>query len=229
MVAVAAGSLAVCVCTRGTGAAETSGAVLCRSRQPADCLHYRRFLPAAVAHLQPGERVLIHAASGGVGLAAVQIAQRAGAEIFATAGSPRKRSYLSALGIQHVMDSRTLDFSEVIQTLTGGAGVDVVLNTLAGESIAKSLSVLAENGRFVEIGKSGLLTPEQAAALGKGRSYTIVDWTENARQEPALIRSSLALYWMTLLPGFTIPAAAKLPDERSRGCLPLYGSGAPHR
>ncbi|NWG15756.1 MAG: SDR family NAD(P)-dependent oxidoreductase [Chloroflexi bacterium] len=141
--------------------------------------------------LSAGERVLIHAAAGGVGMAAVQLAQRAGAEIFATAGSPEKREFLKSLGVQHVMDSRTLDFADEVMRITGGRGVDMVLNSLAGEFIPKSLSVLAEGGRFLEIGKSGLLTDEQAAALGRGRSYLIVDWTDDVRRNPALIREML--------------------------------------
>src|SRR5262249_7464892 len=111
----------------------------------------------SLARLQPGERVLIHAAAGGVGLAAVQLAQRAGAEIFATAGSEEKRTHLKSLGIKHVMDSRTLAFADEILEKAGGEGVDVVLNSLSGEAIARSLRVLRPFGRFVEIGKSDIL------------------------------------------------------------------------
>lgn len=141
--------------------------------------------------LQSGDRVLIHAAAGGVGQAAVQLAQRAGAEIFATAGSEEKREYLRSMGVQHVMDSRSLDFADQIMQITEGKGVDLVLNSLAGDSIPKSLSVLADNGRFLEIGKSGLLTPEQAAALGRGIQYHVVDWTPDARDNPQLIRDMM--------------------------------------
>ena len=80
-----------------------------------------------LAQLAPGERVLIHAGAGGVGLAAVQIAQQVGAEIFATAGSDEKRDYLRSLGVEHVMNSRTLDFADEILQITGRQGVDVVL------------------------------------------------------------------------------------------------------
>jgi NADPH:quinone reductase-like Zn-dependent oxidoreductase/SAM-dependent methyltransferase len=144
-----------------------------------------------LGRLQAGERVLIHAAAGGVGLAAVQLAQRAGAEIFATAGSLEKRAYLTSLGVSHVTDSRSLDFAAEIMSLTGGRGVDMVLNSLAGEFTTKSLSVLAAGGRFLEIGKSDLLTAEQAAQLGRGIAYHIVDWGVTAQQDPALIRSML--------------------------------------
>src|SRR5207247_7948498 len=76
-----------------------------------------------LAQLAPGERVLIHAATGGVGLAALQIARQAGAEIFATAGSPEKRDYLRSLGVVHVMDSRTLTFADEVLEITDGRGV----------------------------------------------------------------------------------------------------------
>ncbi|HVC19696.1 MAG TPA: SDR family NAD(P)-dependent oxidoreductase [Vicinamibacterales bacterium] len=104
------------------------------------------------ARLQPGERVLIHAAAGGVGLAAIQIAQHIGAEIFATAGNPAKREYLSSLGVRHVSTSRALSFADDIRSWTNGEGVDVVLNSLSGEFIPASLGLLRAYGRFVEIG-----------------------------------------------------------------------------
>jgi NADPH:quinone reductase-like Zn-dependent oxidoreductase len=109
-----------------------------------------------LGRLAAGERVLIHAASGGVGLAAVHIAQRIGAEIFATAGSPKKRAYLESLGIKHVMDSRSLSFAEEVMARTDRRGVDVVLNSLSGEAMVKSLDVVAPFGRFLEIGKRDL-------------------------------------------------------------------------
>ena len=144
-----------------------------------------------LGQMRAGDKVLIHAAAGGVGLAAVQLAKRAGAEIFGTAGSPEKRAYLESLGVQHVMDSRSLEFADQVMAATGGRGVDLVLNSLAGDFIPRSLSVLAEGGRFFEIGKSGLLTDEQAAKLGGGRQYFVIDWGEDARRDPALIRKLL--------------------------------------
>ena len=110
----------------------------------------------ALVHLgriKTGERVLIHAAAGGVGMAAVKLCLHRKAEIFATAGSERKRRFLRELGIEHVMNSRTLDFVKEIDRITHGKGVDVVLNSLAGEFLIESLNVLGEFGRFLEIGK----------------------------------------------------------------------------
>ena len=106
-----------------------------------------------LGRLTKGETVLVHGAAGGVGLAAVQIAKSLGARIIGTAGSPVKRSLLSALGVDHVLDSRSLGFADQVMQLTGGRGVDVVLNSLAGEAMEKSLNCLAPFGRFLELGK----------------------------------------------------------------------------
>jgi len=106
-----------------------------------------------VARLRKGERVLIHAGAGGVGMAAIQIAHHLGAEVIASAGSPAKRTLLQTLGVKHVIDSRRGDFAEAVMEFTDRRGVDVVLNALAGEAIPMGLACLAEFGRFVEIGK----------------------------------------------------------------------------
>jgi len=106
-----------------------------------------------LARLQPGERVLIHGAAGGVGIAAVQIAKWRGAEICATAGSDEKRDFLHLLGADYVFDSRSLAFADEILAITDGGGVDVVLNSLAGEAINRNLRVLKPFGRFLELGK----------------------------------------------------------------------------
>ena len=139
-----------------------------------------------LGRMKAGDRVLIHAAAGGVGLAAVQMAQRAGAEIFATAGSPEKRRHLRELGIAHVFDSRSLDFADEIMRETGGRGVDIVLNSLAGEFIAKSVSVLASGGRFLELGKRGILTREQFSAERPDCEYHAYDMGE-ASADPSLV------------------------------------------
>jgi phthiocerol/phenolphthiocerol synthesis type-I polyketide synthase C len=147
----------------------------------------------SMAKLEPRERVLIHAAAGGVGLAAIQIAKRAGAEIFATAGSPEKRAFLHSLGVEHVMDSRTLSFAEQVLEATDGVGVDVVLNSLSGDAISHSLDVLAPFGRFVEIGKTDIY---QNRLLGlnpfrKSISYYAVDLDRMFRSRRSLIRQLL--------------------------------------
>jgi NADPH:quinone reductase-like Zn-dependent oxidoreductase len=141
--------------------------------------------------ISAGERVLIHAAAGGVGLAAVQLAQRADAEIFATAGSPEKRAFLKALGVQHVLDSRSLAFADEILALTGGEGVDLVLNSLSGDFIAKSVAVLADNGRFLEIGKRDIWSAEEVAALKPNAGYLVIDLMAEGLQKPQLIGAIL--------------------------------------
>lgn len=130
-----------------------------------------------LSKLAPGERILIHAAAGGVGLAAVMLARRLGAEIFATAGNQEKREFLKSLGVTHVMNSRTLAFADEIMEATGGAGVDVVLNSLSGEAIAKSISVLGPQGRFVEIGKTDIAQGKSLnlAPFANSLSYFAVD------------------------------------------------------
>ncbi|GAA3784427.1 type I polyketide synthase [Streptomyces coacervatus] len=104
----------------------------------------------------PGRTVLVHAAAGATGLAAVQHAQARGAAVIATAGTPEKRDFLHLIGVEHVLDSRSLAFADQVRRLTGGRGVDVVLNSLAGEAIPLGLGLLAPGGRFIEIGKRDL-------------------------------------------------------------------------
>jgi amino acid adenylation domain-containing protein len=103
------------------------------------------------AQLRRGETVLIHAASGGVGLAAVQIARRLGAVVLATAGSPRKREFLQKLGVHAVFDSRSTAFVEGVRTHTSGRGAEVVLNSLSGELMHASLACVRPFGRFIEL------------------------------------------------------------------------------
>ncbi len=129
-----------------------------------------------VAHLQAGERVLVHAGAGGVGMAAIQIAHHLGAEVIASGGSPAKRALLSVLGVKHVIDSRRADFAEAVMELTDGKGVDVVLNALAAEAIPMGLSCLAQFGRFIEIGKRDIYQNSRIPLwpLRKNASFHVV-------------------------------------------------------
>ncbi len=135
--------------------------------------------------LRPGERVLVHAGSGGVGLAAIQIAKRIGAEIFATAGSPRKRDYLKSLGIEHVLDSRSLDFAGRIMEATAGEGIDLVVNSLTGETIAASLSVLRTDGRFMELGKTDLWDQRRVDEVRPGVTFYPIALDQMMAEQPA--------------------------------------------
>ncbi|GAB4460440.1 MAG: hypothetical protein OHK0037_07690 [Elainellaceae cyanobacterium] len=143
-----------------------------------------------LAKLQPGDRILIHAAAGGVGLAAVQLAQRLGAEVYATA-SAAKQGFLKSLGVQQVFDSRTLEFADQIAKVTNGRGVDVVLNSLNGDYIPRSLELLSPQGRFVEIGKLGIWTAEQVHALRPDVDYFSFDLLEVSKEEPDSIAALL--------------------------------------
>ena len=133
----------------------------------------------ALARIQPGDTVLVHAAAGGVGQAAIQLCRRIGATVFATA-SAAKWDFLKAQGIPLVMSSRDVEFKDEILRATGGRGVDVVLNSLGGEFIPASLDVLAPGGRFVEIGKLGIWTPGQIAEVRPDAAYFTFDLSEAA-------------------------------------------------
>lgn len=106
-----------------------------------------------LARLRKGETVLIHGGAGGVGLAAIQIAQLIGAVPIVTAGSPEKQALLRQLGVEHVLHSRSLAFADDVMRITEGAGVNVVLNSLAADAMERSIECLASFGRFVELGK----------------------------------------------------------------------------
>jgi acyl transferase domain-containing protein/aryl carrier-like protein len=146
-----------------------------------------------LGRLNSGETVLIHSASGGVGLAAVQVARRAGAEVFATAGTPEKRDYLRALGIDTVLDSRSLAFADEVRRRTGGRGVDVILNTLPGAAIARGLEALADHGRFLEIGKRDIYENNRLGLLPfrNNLAFFAIDLDQVIRQRPALLGSLL--------------------------------------
>ncbi|MFI9161981.1 SDR family NAD(P)-dependent oxidoreductase [Kitasatospora aureofaciens] len=129
-----------------------------------------------VAGLKPGERVLIHAATGGVGTAAVQLARHLGAEVFATASRPKWKA-LRADGLDdaHIADSRTLDFEQHFRASSDGHGMDVVLDSLSGEFVDASLRLLAPGGRFAEMGKTDIRDAEEVAARHPGVRYRAFD------------------------------------------------------
>lgn len=129
----------------------------------------------SVANMKPGQRILIHAAAGGVGLAALRLARRAGVEVIGTASTPEKRAFLLAEGALAAFDSRSTTFAREVMQVTSGAGVDIVLNSLSGEFIDAGLRVLSDGGCFVEIGKSGIWTAEEVASRYPAVRYEIVD------------------------------------------------------
>lgn len=144
--------------------------------------HYGLF---ELAKVSAGQQVLIHAASGGVGLAAIQLALRAGAIVHGTAGSQAKREYLIERGCKGVANSRTPDFAAEVQTWTEGRGVDVVLNCLTGESIGAGLASVGPGGAFVEIGRGGIWSREKVASVRSDVRYFPFALDELVVDEPA--------------------------------------------
>jgi NADPH:quinone reductase-like Zn-dependent oxidoreductase/acyl carrier protein len=162
------------------------------------------------AKLNPRDKVLIHAASGGVGLAAIQMAQQQGAEVYATA-STFKRATLRKLGVEHVYDSRTTDFADQILADTDGAGVDVVLNSLTSEGfIEATVRATAKNGRFAEIAKRDIWTPEQMAEARPDIAYEIVALDTVMFTEPERIRTLLSEVSDGLAKGEWTPLPAEI-------------------
>ena len=170
-----------------------------------------------LAQLQPGERVLIHGAAGGVGIAAIQVARQIGAEIYATAGSAEKREFVALLGADHVFDSRSAGFDDAILEQTAGEGVDVVLNSLAGEAIERNLRALRPFGRFVELGKRDFY---ENTAIGlrpfrNNISYFGVDADQLMKLRPALASQVFGEVMNEFAQGRLTPLPCRvfLPDQ----------------
>jgi phthiocerol/phenolphthiocerol synthesis type-I polyketide synthase C len=172
-----------------------------------------------VGRLAAGERVLIHSATGGVGLAAVSIATMIGARIYTTAGSDAKRKMLADLGVEYVGNSRNVDFADEILELTDGCGMDVILNSLPGEAIQRGVQILAAGGRFIELGKKDVHADASLglAALAKSASFAVVDLDLNLKLQPARYREMLGHILAHVADGklqvlpvteFTLPDAA---------------------
>ncbi|KOX24005.1 hypothetical protein ADK67_19355 [Saccharothrix sp. NRRL B-16348] len=167
-----------------------------------------------LARLRAGETVLVHSAAGGTGLAAIAVARLLGAEVIGTAGTEAKRRHLREHGVEHVFDSRGLDFAEQVLEATGGRGVDVVLNSLSGAAMRASLDLLAPGGRFIEIGKRDLYDGARVD-LGKfrhGNTFTALDLVLTANEQPVVFRTAmlrvlaeLAAGRLPLLPSAVVP------------------------
>lgn len=142
-----------------------------------------------LARIKKGDKVLIHAATGGVGLAAIQLCKLYECEIYATAGSEEKRTYLKSIGVVNVYNSRTVDFFDEILKDTDGKGVDVVLNSLVGEAMYKSLQLLNNFGRFIEIGKKDIFENSKIGmeVFRKSLSYFMVDAEKLLFEKPELL------------------------------------------
>lgn len=146
-----------------------------------------------IAKLKKGETILIHSATGAVGLAAIQYAKSVGAKIIATAGSEEKRNYLLQMGVSECADSRSLSFVEDVKKWTDNRGVDVVLNSLSGDALTKSFSLLSPYGRFIEIGKRDISTNTSLPMCEFNRNtlFAAIDLDRTFIDEPKLIQTLL--------------------------------------
>ncbi|WP_080424809.1 type I polyketide synthase [Burkholderia ubonensis] len=183
-----------------------------------------------VAQLKAGETVLIHSAAGGVGQATVQVARTLGANIIASAGTEEKRAYLrDVLGLDKVFDSHyPAQFRETISTMTHGHGVDVVLNSLAGDGLRESLHCLAPGGRHVEIGKRDILEDSALGlfALKNNISFHSVHLDGLAETHPQRVRALVEECVARLKRGDALPLpATAFPAERAIDAFRFMSSG----
>ncbi len=166
-----------------------------------------------VGRMRSGEKILVHAAAGGVGMAAVQLARAAGLEVYGTASSPAKRARVLALGATECFDSRSTDFTAKVLEATNGRGVDLVLNSLTGEMIPASLRTLARGGRFLEVGKSEVWDRARAVALpGVQPEIEVhaVDLSTDLQLGPALVRPRLEAIMARVAAGELTPLPARV-------------------
>jgi myxalamid-type polyketide synthase MxaB len=169
----------------------------------------------AAGGVRPGERVLIHAISGGTGMAAWQLARRAGAEVLGTA-SPGKWAALRTLGIAEPMNSRTTTFEAEVAARTSTLGVEVVMNSLTGDFIPAGLRALAPGGRFIEIGKTGIWTGEQVRQLRPDVRYQVVDLYALSERDPAAVVTMLRGLAAAFEDGSLLPApVTEFPARRA--------------
>ena len=153
-----------------------------------------------LARIRSGDKVLIHSGTGGVGQAAIAIARAAGAEIFATAGNPKRRQLLHDMGIKHVYDSRSIEFADQIRHDTDGYGVDIVLNSVTGAAQLAGIKLLALGGRFLEIGKRDIYSNSRLEQFPfrQNLAFYGVDLALMAESHPTAVRELLnAVYKLT--------------------------------
>ena len=144
-----------------------------------------------LSQMKRGDRVFIHAVTGGLGMAAAQLALRAGAVVYGTAGTPAKRELAKRLGVHVVGNSRSLAFVDDIMQATGGKGVDIALNSLAGEFIPATLGLVRSGGSFVEVGRTDVWNAATVGRRFPGVHYHSLNLGEIARKDARLLRDAL--------------------------------------
>lgn len=180
------------------------------------------------ANLKPGETLLVHAAAGGVGSAAIQVGKAAGATVIATAGTDEKVKVCLELGADHAINYKTQDFVEIVKTVTGGRGADVVFDPVGGDVYDKSTKCIAFEGRIVIVGFTSGRIPQAATNHVLVKNYSVVGlhWGLYARRAPELIppatRALLDLYEAgTIKPHIS----ARLPLSEAPRALAMVAEG----
>ncbi|MGH3634299.1 MAG: sulfolipid-1 biosynthesis phthioceranic/hydroxyphthioceranic acid synthase, partial [Mycobacterium sp.] len=183
-----------------------------------------------LARIKSGDKVLIHSATGGVGQAAIAIAHAAGAEIFATAGNEQRRQLLRDMGIEHVYDSRSVEFADLIRRDTEGYGVDIVLNSAIGAAQRAGLELLALGGRFVEIGKRDIYADTRLGLFPFRRNLAFygVDLGLLSYSHPDRLQDLLnTVYQLTADGSLPMPGSTHYPLADAATAIRLM-SGAQH-
>ena len=183
-----------------------------------------------LARISSADKVLIHSGTGGVGQAAIAIARAAGAQIFATAGSPQRRQLLHDMGIEHVYDSRSTEFAELIRRDTDGYGVDIVLNSLPGAAQRAGLELLAFGGRFIEIGKRDIYGDTRLGLFPFRRNLSMyaVDLALLTHSHPETVQRLLTTVYQRTADGtLPVPHTTHYPIGDAAAAVRLVG-GAGH-
>ena len=146
-----------------------------------------------LANVQPGERVLIHSATGGLGQALMDVARSLRAEVWATAGSEARREFLRGLGVRHVFSSRDREFEASVRDASEGRGMDVVVGALHGHALHASLTLLASGGRYIDVGKRDIVEDSDLPmrAFNKNLTYAALDIDRLSTEAPALVQTTL--------------------------------------
>ncbi|MFB8003475.1 type I polyketide synthase [Nocardia sp. NPDC056000] len=167
-----------------------------------------------LARLRPGETVLIHGAAGGVGTAAIQVAKDRGARIIGTAGTQERRAHVLALGADHAIDSRSLNFVDDVLELTDGKGVEVVLSSAPGEILRQNFHAVAEFGRIVEVGKADIYTGGllEMANFDKNVAYYSMDLDRLVAVDAQRLIALLRRVYEKVLAGTYSPLSYRLFD-----------------
>ncbi|MBD3893301.1 NAD(P)H-quinone oxidoreductase [Hydrogenophaga sp.] len=183
------------------------------------------------ARLQPGEILLVQGGSSGIGVAAIQIATARGARVWVTAGSDAKCAACMALGAEHAINYKTQDFSLAVRELSGGRGVDVILDMVAGSYVAREVECLAEDGRLLIIAVQGGVQAEFNAALLLRRRLHITGSTLRAR--PPAFKAAIAAalreqVWPLLAQGRVKPVLYRVFDAAQAGAAHALMESSQH-